>query len=213
MYKYYFNPGITWKPDARARSLNPGDNYNSHVEDPFNYAWGDDAFETPDFNDMIIYELHVGTFSGRNDPVASGSIPGTYADVAAHVDHLVELGINVVELMPINEYPWHFSAGYNPVSNWAPEWKHGDPDDLKAMIDVLHQNGIAVLQDIVWNHFSSSDNYLWNYTRDAGGALHQIYFDGDGSICVEDTPWGCQADFDEPQVQDYYANSAMHWLE
>lgn len=213
MYKYFFSPGDTWKPDARARSLNPGDNYNSHIEDPFHYAWGDDAFQTPPFEEMVIYELHVGTFSGRNDPVASGSIPGTYADVAAHVGHLVELGINAVELMPITEYPWDFSAGYNPVSQWAPEWKHGDPDDLKAMIDVLHQNGIAVIHDIVWNHFSSTDNYVWLYTRDGGGAANQIYFDGDGITGHIDTPWGSQADFDRAEVRDYYADSSLLWLE
>lgn len=212
MYKYYFSPGTTWKPDARARSLDPGNNYNSRIEDPLVYQWGDQDFQTPDFEDMIIYELHVGTFSGRNDPVASGANPGTYADVAAHVDHLVELGINVVELMPINEFPWDFSGGYNPVSCWAPEWKYGDPEDLKAMIDVLHQHGIAVLQDIVWNHFSGSDNYLWYYTRntDSGGtSADQIYFD----VPAVETPWGSQADFDRAEVRDYFADSALYWLE
>ncbi|MHC4067024.1 MAG: alpha-amylase family glycosyl hydrolase, partial [Planctomycetota bacterium] len=203
MYKYYFQPGAVWKPDARARSLNPGDNYNSHIEDPFNYVWGDAGFETPPFEEMIIYELHVGTFAGRNDPAASGSIPATYADVAVHVDHLVELGVNVVELTPVTEFPWDFSAGYNPVSCWAAEWKYGDPDDLKAMIDVLHQNGIAVLLDIVWNHFSPTDNYLWYYD---GG---QVYFDNP----AVDTPWGSQADFDRLDVRDYFANSALYWLE
>jgi 1,4-alpha-glucan branching enzyme len=201
-YKFFFQPGDIWKPDARARALDPSDNYNSIIEDPFRYAWSDDPFETPPFDEMVLYELHVGTFSGRNDPDASGSIPGTYLDVAAHADHLAELGINVVNLMPINEFPADFSAGYNPVSAWAPEWIYGDPDDLKMMIDALHHRGIAVLQDIVWNHFSPTDNYLWYYD---GG---QIYFD-DPAV---DTPWGSQADFDRADVRDYFADSSLYWL-
>ncbi|MBU0641370.1 MAG: alpha amylase C-terminal domain-containing protein [Planctomycetes bacterium] len=204
MYKYYFLPGSSWKPDARARALNPSNNYNCYIEDPFGYAWGDAGYDTPAFEDMVIYELHVGTFSGRNDPVGSGAFPGTYVDVAAHVDHFVELGINAVELMPITEFPGDQSAGYNPITQWAPEWIYGTPDDLKYMVDVLHQNGIAVLLDQVWAHFSSTDNYLWYYD----GA--QIYFDYPDAV---ETPWGSQANYDEPEVQSYYLDSAMYWLE
>lgn len=202
-YKYFFTPGNIWNADPRARRLNPIDNYNSFILDPFSYEWVVDDFQVPAFEDMVIYELHVGTFSGRNDPVASGAIPGTYRDVAAHADHLAELGINVVHLMPVNEFPWDFSAGYNPITMYAPEWRHGTPDDLKYMIDTLHQHGIAVIHDIVWNHFSGSDNYLWNYD----GA--QIYFD---SPAVE-TPWGSQADVDRPEVRDYFLDSAVSWFE
>ncbi len=203
MYKYVFQPGTIWKSDPRGRSLNPSDNYNNHIENRFHYVWGDDDFQTPPFEEMVLYELHVGTFSGRNDPVASGAIPGTYRDVAAHADDLAELGVNAVELMPINEFPWDFSAGYNPVSYWAPEWKYGTPDDLKYLIDVLHQHGIAVVQDIVWNHVAYNDNFLWNYD---GG---QIYFDNP----AVDTPWGSQLDFDNWNVRDYLADSALCWLE
>ena len=202
-YKYFFRPGDVWKPDARARSLNASDNLNSHIEDPFRYAWSDGGFRAPAFEDMIIYELHVGTFAGRNDNQASGAIPATYADVAVHADHLAELGVNVVELTPVTEFPWDFSAGYNPISQWAPEWKYGEPDELKAMVDVLHRNGIAVILDIVWNHFSPTDNYLWFYDGT------QIYFDSPHV----DTPWGAQADFDRGPVRDYFAHSGLYWLE
>lgn len=203
MYKYYFNPGAIWKPDARSKSINPTDNFNSHIENPFRYTWTSGDFATPALEDMIIYELHVGTFAGRNDPVASGAIPADYRDVAAHVDHLVELGVNAVELMPIMEFPADFSAGYNPVTQYAPEWVHGNPDDLKYLIDVLHQNGIAVLLDIVWNHFSPTDNYKWQYDGS------QIYFD----TPHVDTPWGAQADFDNARVREYYLDSMLYWLE
>jgi 1,4-alpha-glucan branching enzyme len=203
MYKYVFTPSSpTWKPDARARGLNPSDNYNAHIYDMNTFGWGDEAFQTPAFEDLILYELHVGTFSGRND--GGTHQPGTYRDVVdLHLNHLVELGINAVELTPITEFPWDWSGGYNPVSAYAPEWKYGSPDDLKYMIDRLHQSGIAVVLDMVWNHFDASDNYLWQYDAT------QIYFD----TPHVDTPWGAQADFDRAEVRDYFVDSAAYWLE
>jgi 1,4-alpha-glucan branching enzyme len=201
MYKYYFNPSH-WNTDARAKALNPGDNYNSYIEDPFSYDWQVDDFDVPDFEEMVVYQLHVGTFAGRNDPYGSAPFPARYVDVAARARHLADLGINAVMLNPITEFPWDFSAGYNPITAWAPESVYGTPDDLKYMVDVLHQHGIAVILDIVWNHFSYSDNYLWYYDGT------QIYFD-DPAV---ETPWGSQADFDREPVRDYFAESAHHWL-
>lgn len=199
-YKYYFNNSV-WNTDARARSLDPSSNLNARIENPFLYAWGDSAWTTPALEDMVIYQLHVGTFAGRNDPVGATATPATYLDVAARVSHLVDLGVNAVMLNPVTEFEGDLSAGYNPQTAWAPEWKYGTPDQLKQMIDTLHRNGIAVLLDVVWNHLSNS--FLWNYDGT------QTYFD---SVAVE-TPWGSQADFDKAAVRDYYANSALLWLE
>ena len=201
-YKYRFN-GPVWKPDARARRLNPSDSYNTYIVDPFEHDWVSTGYQTPDWEDLIIYELHVGTFSGYNDSVASGSFPATYRDVAAHVGHLAELGVTAVELMPITEFPMDESAGYNPITQWGPEWKYGTPEDLKYMVDVLHQHGIAVLADIVWNHFDFTDNYLWNYDGT------QIYYDDPPTW----TPWGDQADFNRDEVREYFVHSALYWLE
>jgi len=202
MYKYYFDPSH-WNTDARAKALNPGDNYNARIEDPFSYDWQVDDFDTPYFEEMVVYQLHVGTFAGRNDPYGSAPFPAGYVDVAARASHLAELGVNAVMLNPITEFPWDYSAGYNPITAWAPESAYGTPDDLKYMIDTLHQYGIAVLLDIVWNHFSFSDNFLWYYDGT------QIYFDEP----AVSTPWGDQADFDRAQVRDYFAESALYWLE
>jgi 1,4-alpha-glucan branching enzyme len=200
-YKYYFQNSV-WNTDARARALEPGDNYNAYVEDPNRYSWQVDDFDVPDHEQMVVYQLHVGTFAGSNDTVGGTTFPSKYADVTARADHLAELGVNVVQLMPITEFPWDYSAGYNPVTQWAPESYYGDPDDVKAMVDALHARGIAVTHDIVWNHFSYSDNFLWEYDGT------QFYFDDP----VVDTPWGSQADFDSGGVREYFIESMYMWL-
>ena len=94
-----------------------------------------------------------------------------FIDVAVRAYQLADLGVNAVMINPITEFPWDFSAGYNPITAWSPEWKYGTPDHLRAMVDSLHNHGIAVLLDVVWNHFSFSDNFMWDYDGT------QLYFD------------------------------------
>lgn len=202
-YKFFFNNSV-WNTDPRARGLNPlGGNYNAYVRDPFRYAWTHPGFQTPPLDELVIYQLHVGTFAGRNDPVPGAAFPSRYLDVAARVGHLADLGVNAVLINPFTEFPGDESAGYNPITQFSPEWKYGTPDHLKAMVDSLHGRGIAVLLDIVWNHFSVTDNFLWNYDGS------QQWFD----TPAVDTPWGAQADFDRAAVRDYFVHSMHHWLE
>ena len=201
-YKYFFN-NVAWNTDARARSINASASSNAYVEDPFRFLWTSDSFRTPDVDSMVVYQMHIGTFSGRNDPLGSPAFPGGYRAVADRVQHLVDLGVNAVQICPVTEFPGDVSAGYNPQTQWAPEWKYGTPDDFKYMVDRLHARGIAVIMDIVWNHFTTNDNFMWNYDGS------QTYFDSP----QVDTPWGAQADFDKAAVRDYYANSAEYWLE
>lgn len=202
MYKYYFQSSH-WNTDPRARRLNPTDNYNAFILDPDAYNWQVNDFDVPDFEEMVIYQLHLGTFSGRNDPYGAASFPAGYSDVTDRVGHLVELGVNVVMINPVTEFPGDHSAGYNPITAWSPEWIYGTPDELKEMVDTLHEHGIAVIHDIIWNHFSFSDNFLWYYDGT------QCYFD-DPAV---ETPWGSQADFDREGVRDYFVESAFSWLE
>lgn len=201
-YKYFFN-NVIWNTDARARSIDAANTNNSRIEDPFRFVWTSDGFRTPDAESLVVYQLHIGTFAGRNDPLGSPTFPAGYRSVADRVDHLVELGVNAVQICPVNEFPGDLSAGYNPMSQWAPEWKYGTPDDFKYMVDRLHARGIAVILDIVWNHFTTNDNFMWNYDGS------QTYFDSP----QVDTPWGAQADFDRLPVRDYFAHSALNWLE
>ena len=202
-YRYVFN-GTIHKPDPRSVNLywNPYGDLNSRVMSPSPYEWGDGEFYTPAKEDMIIYQLHVGTFSGRND--GGSNVPGSYRDVVdLHLDHLLDLGVTAVMLNPITEFPTDFSAGYNPISQFAVESAYGGADDLRYLIDTLHQNGIAVLLDVIWNHFSNTDNFLWEYSG------WQIYYDSP----AWESPWGSQPDFDRREVVDYLVNSAIYWLE
>ncbi len=199
MYKYFFNNSV-WNTDPRASRLNPIDNQNAFITDPLAYTWVNDDFIAPPLDELVIYQLHVGTFAGRNDPFGGAPTPSGYRDVGDRVAHLAELGINAVMVNPINEFPGDLSGGYNPVSQFAWEWALGTPDDLKYMVDQLHGAGIAVLLDVVWNHFSPSDNFLWNYDGT------QLYFD----TPAQDTPWGAQADFDRAGVYQYFIDSVHH---
>ncbi len=199
MYKFFFN-NTHWNTDPHAAALVPGDNLNARITDPFAYEWQHDDFVAAPLDEWVIYQLHVGSFSGRNDPAGPAGNPSGYRDVGDRASHLSELGVNVVMLNPINEFPGSHSGGYNPISVFAWEDALGTPDDLKYMIDHLHGEGIAVILDVVWNHLSPTDNFLWNFDGS------QQYFDAN----AQDTPWGAQADFDKQGVTDYYLDSVYH---
>jgi len=202
-YKYYFASPGGYATDPRARQLNSSNNYNSYVENPFRYTWGDSGYTFPSLDSLVIYQLHIGTFCGLNDPYGTAPQPSGYRDVAGRVGHLKDLGVNAVMINPINEFPGDWSAGYNPISAFSLESKYGTPDDFKYLVDVLHQSHIAVIMDIVWNHMSPTDNFLWNYDGT------QEYFE---TPDVQ-TSWGSQCAFGKQGVADYYANSAQAWFD
>ncbi|MBL8880165.1 MAG: alpha amylase C-terminal domain-containing protein [Phycisphaerales bacterium] len=197
-YKYYFNPG-GWKPDPCARILLPNQNYNAQLHSELPPGWDDADFAPVPVEDLIIYEMHVGTYCGRNDPAGPAPNPSGFIDLFSRQSHIVEMGFNAVEFMPITEFPGDFSAGYNPITMYSPEWKYHGYQNLAPVMNYFHNYNVAVFLDIVWNHFSPTDNFLWQYDGT------QIYFD---SPPVE-TPWGSQADFDRPGVRQYFLNSAI----
>lgn len=205
-YKYYFGPstGGIWAPDLYGRAIDEGDNNNNLIFDPTLFTWTDAGFARPALEELVIYQLHMGTFSGGNgDPVGVPAFPSGFRDAEARASHLSDLGVNAVMLNPVMEFPGEESAGYNPMSQFAPERTYGAPNDLKRLIDALHARGIVVLLDIVWNHQSISNNVYWNYD----GA--QSYFDDP----PQDTPWGSQLDFDRVEVRDHLIQSMHAWLE
>ncbi|MCR9075543.1 MAG: alpha amylase C-terminal domain-containing protein [bacterium] len=199
MYKYYFN-NSHWNTDPHAAELVASDNLNARISDPLAYQWQHNGFAAPPLDEWVVYQLHVGTFAGRNDPFGPTGTPSGYRDVGERASHLSELGVNVVMLNPINEWPGTFSGGYNPITMYGWESSLGSAEDLKYMVDQLHGEGIAVILDVVWNHFASSDNFLWGFDGS------QQYFDSP----AQDTPWGAQADFDKQGVFDYFLDSVHH---
>src|SRR6185312_4231780 len=130
-------------PDPASR-FNPEDvSGASQVIDPEAFPWDDSDWRAPPWHEAAVYELHVGTFSEE----------GTFAGAARKLDYLLELGISVIELMPVADFPGHRGWGYDGVLPYAPESAYGTPQDLKALVAAAHRRGIAVMLDVVYNHF------------------------------------------------------------
>ncbi|MBU1109914.1 MAG: malto-oligosyltrehalose trehalohydrolase [Candidatus Riflebacteria bacterium] len=156
-----------------------------------NYKWNDNNWRTPELKNAIIYELHVGTFSPH----------GTYSGITEKLDHLVELGVTHVELMPIAAFPGHHGWGYDGVALYAPHNTYGTPVELKQLVDSCHQHGLAVILDVVYNHLGPDGNYLGLY----GPYFSKRYH----------TPWGEAVNFDcaqSDQVREFIINNALMWL-
>ncbi len=180
---------------------------NGVIPDP-HFDWGDDRFEIPNWNEVVIYELHVGTF---NDDQPDVDAPAKFESVVRRFDHLKKLGINCIQIMPIAEFAGDRSWGYNPAHIFAVESAYGGPKAFKELVKQAHRHGIAVILDVVYNHFGPSDLDLWRFDgwseHDGGG----IYFYNDGR---RTTPWGdTRPDYGRPQVRQFIRDNALMWLE
>jgi 1,4-alpha-glucan branching enzyme len=171
------------------------------------YQWGDAPYRTPPWDELIVYELHVGTFNdAREGP------PGGFESVIRRLDYLQDLGITAIEVMPSAEFAFDFSWGYNPAHICAIEQAYGGPTGLKDLVRAAHQRGLAVLFDVVYNHFGPDDCHLWQFdgwTPDPqrGG----IYFYNDHRA---QTPWGHnRPDYGRSEVAAFIAANARRWLE
>jgi malto-oligosyltrehalose trehalohydrolase len=180
-------------PDPASRFQPSGVHGPSEVIDPSAYDWQDSNWNGRPWEEAVIYELHVGTFSGE----------GTFAGVEAKLDYLVDLGVSAVELMPLASFPGERNWGYDGVLPFAPAPCYGRPEDLKRLIDAAHAKGLMVLLDVVYNHFGPEGNYLGLYAPDFFTERHH-------------TPWGQAINFDGPNsraVRDFYIHNALYWLE
>ena len=159
----------------------------------------------PGWHEMVIYELHVGTFNDR-----PGGPPGQFRTAAGKLPYLAALGVNAVELMPATEFAADYSWGYNPANPFAVEEAYGGPDGLMSFIDAAHAHGIAVILDVVYNHWGPGDNALWRFDGWGPEGKGGIYFYGDGR---SRTPWGDRPDYGRPEVRQYIRDNALMWLE
>ncbi|WP_164012920.1 alpha-amylase family glycosyl hydrolase [Pyxidicoccus trucidator] len=177
---------------------------DSKILDHGNYQWRDSGYSTPGFNEMVIYEMHIGTFVD-----SAGGNPGHWQSAMTRLNHLKELGVNMVQVMPVMEFPGDFSWGYNPSFPFAPESVYGHPNYMKEFVDKAHQNGIGVIFDVVHNHYGPMDLPHTCFNGDCMNANGQ-YFYTDGR---KSTPWGdTRPDYGRPEVRAYIRDSMMSLL-
>jgi maltooligosyltrehalose trehalohydrolase len=180
------------RPDPRSPWQPEGVHGPSRVVNHETFEWTDHGWTGFPLSSAVIYELHVGTFTPE----------GTFDAAIGRLDHLVSLGANTVELMPVNEFPGERGWGYDGVDLYAPHHAYGGPDGLKRLVDACHSKGLAVVLDVVYNHLGPSGNYL----RRFGPYFTDRY----------GTPWGDAVNLDDRgsrEVRNFFIENALAWLE
>jgi 1,4-alpha-glucan branching enzyme len=178
---------------------------NAVIHDP-NFDWTGDHFAMPSWNELVIYEMHVGTF---NDLSVSG--PGTFDDIIPKLAYLQDLGINAIEIMPVLQFPMDYSWGYNPADPFAVDSSLGGAQGLYRFVKAAHSHQIAIIMDVVYNHFGPGDLDLWRFDgwsddNHNGG----IYFYDNARA---HTDWGgTRPDYGRPEVRQYIRDNALLWL-
>jgi maltooligosyltrehalose trehalohydrolase len=180
-------------PDPASR-FQPDDVHGaSEVVDPLSFAWHDETWRNRPWEEAVVYELHVGAFSPA----------GTFAGVEERLQHLVDLGVTAMELMPVADFPGRRNWGYDGVFPFAPDSRYGRPEDLKRLVQAAHRSGLMIMLDVVYNHFGPEGNYLREYAP-------QFFTDR------YRTPWGAAINFDGPEsqtVREFFIQNALYWLE
>lgn len=178
-------------PDPASRFQPDGVHNASVVVDPTQYSWSDSDWAGLARDERVVYELHVGTFTEA----------GTFAGVQDKLDHLADLGVTAIELMPVADFPGRWNWGYDPAAFYAPSRAYGSPDDLRALVDAAHQAGLAVFLDVIYNHLGPDGAYV--------AAFAPMFTD------KHETPWGQAINLDDEHsagVRHFFIHNALHWL-
>jgi maltooligosyltrehalose trehalohydrolase len=179
------------RPDPASHSQPEGVHGPSEVVDHTVFSWQDAAWKGMPLPSMIMYELHIGTFTGE----------GTFDAAISRLAGLKELGITAIELMPVSQFPGSRNWGYDGVYPYAVQNTYGGPEGLKRFVDACHSRGIVVILDVVYNHLGPEGNYVWDF----GPYFTEKYR----------TPWGQAINFDGPysdEVRNYFIGNALHWV-
>ena len=191
-YQWQIN-GSLRVPDPAAREAPQGPHGLCKVTEPRSYLWHRPDWRGRPWQELVFYELHVGTFTPA----------GTYAAAAAELPRLAALGFTAIELMPLATFGGQWGWGYDGVLPFAPHPAYGAPDELKHFVDAAHALGLCVFLDVVYNHFGPDGNYLHAYAP--------AFFSA-----TNDSPWGPAINFDgegSGTVRDFFVHNALYWIE
>lgn len=188
LYRYALGENKELYSDPASRFQPKGPMGPSEVVDPA-FPWTDRSWKGISPEKEIIYEMHIGTFTQE----------GTFKAAMQQLPELKELGITIIEVMPLNDFTGDFGWGYDGVCFFAPTRLYGTPTDVKAFIDRAHALGIAVILDVVYNHFGPEGNYLMTFSKDYVSPTHN--------------EWGASINFDCPQVREFFLTNARYWIE
>lgn len=180
-----------FRPDPASRYQPFGVHGPSQVWDHATFAWSDDAWKGIALEEAILYEIHVGAFTPE----------GTLDAIIPKLDHLASLGVNAIEIMPVNQFPGARNWGYDGAYPYAVQNSYGGPDRLKRLVNASHARGLAVVLDVVYNHLGPEGNYLAEF-----GPYFTDHYK---------TPWGKAINFDgkwSDQVRDFFIENALYWL-
>lgn len=180
------------RPDPASRYQPKGVHGPSQVVDPQAHLWGSTTWQGHPLTDYVLYELHVGTFTPE----------GTFEAIIPRLSVLKDLGITAVELMPVAQFPGDRNWGYDGVYPFAVQTSYGGPEGLKRLIDACHREGIAVVLDVVYNHFGPEGNYTGSF----GPYVTHRY----------NTPWGSAINFDDAHsdgVRDFVLDNVRMWIQ
>jgi maltooligosyltrehalose trehalohydrolase len=194
--RYRFCVNNNFYPDPASRFQPDGPHGPSCIVDPTRFQWSDSQWPGPaaaGLKGQVIYEMHIGTFTKE----------GTWRAASQQLEELARIGITVIEMMPVADFPGKFGWGYDGVDLFAPSHLYGTPDDLRAFIDAAHSLGLGVILDVVYNHFGPDGNYLG-------------IFSDDYLIRGNENEWGDAVNFDGPNagaVREFFITNGRYWIE
>lgn len=192
IYRFQLDADDYLYPDPASRFQPEGPHGPSCVVDPNSFRWTDKEWQGRSLRGQVIYEMHTGTFTRE----------GTWRAAARELEELASLGVTVIEMMPVAEFPGRFGWGYDGVDLFAPTHLYGEPDDLRYFVNLAHEAGIAVILDVVYNHLGPDGNYL--------GQFSDAYFNAERK-----TEWGAALNFDGQSsgpVRELFLSNAAYWV-